>query len=74
MEVSSKMQKGQEKLFEPIRIGSAVMPNRIAMAPMGIIGMLPRMLFCRQSRRILRRTGSWRYGLIITGAVRSKTR
>ena len=34
------MTKGRERLFEPMRIGSVEIPNRIAMAPMGIIGLV----------------------------------
>jgi 2-enoate reductase len=65
------MQKGQEKLFEPIRIGSAVMPNRIAMAPMGIIGMVTEDgCFADRAVEYYVERARGGTGLIITGAVK----
>ncbi|KRT35534.1 FAD-dependent oxidoreductase [Acetomicrobium hydrogeniformans] len=65
------MQKGQEKLFEPIRIGSVVIPNRIAMAPMGIIGMVTEDgCFADRAVEYYVERARGGTGLIITGAVK----
>ncbi|WP_213698840.1 FAD-dependent oxidoreductase [Acetomicrobium sp.] len=65
------MQKGQEKLFEPIKIGSAVIPNRIAMAPMGIIGMVTEDgCFTDRAVEYYVERARGGTGLIITGAVK----
>lgn len=70
-EVSSKMQKGREKLFEPIKIGSAVIPNRVAMAPMGIIGMVTEDgCFTDRAVEYYVERARGGTGLIITGAVK----
>lgn len=65
------MYREREKLFEPIRIRSVMIPNRIAMAPMGIIGMVTKD-GCYTERAVeyyveRARGGT---GLIITGAVK----
>jgi len=65
------MSKGREKLFEPIKIGSVEIPNRIAMAPKGIIGLVTED-GCYSERAVeyyveRARGGT---GLIITGAVK----
>jgi len=65
------MQKGREKLFEPIKIGSAVIPNRVAMAPMGIIGMVTEDgCFTDRAVEYYVERARGGTGLIITGAVK----
>jgi len=69
------MTKGRERLFEPMRTGSVETPNRIAMAPMGIIGLVTED-GCYTERAVeyyveRARGGT---GLIITGAVKLETR
>jgi NADH:flavin oxidoreductase / NADH oxidase family./Pyridine nucleotide-disulphide oxidoreductase. len=62
---------GFEKLFEPIKIGSVEIKNRIAMAPMGILGLsTERGGFSKRAEDYYVARAKGGTGLIITGIVK----